>query len=157
MAQKRPVVLNNSGQFELLQPGDYILDQDFPQLANANAGTITKGMVVYASGNDQVDKARANAVGTTNAIGFVVDATILTTATGSIQMDGVISATTAEWDALTGDTGGLVKDTFYFVSPTTAGSITKTAPTTAGQFVVCVGIAISTTELKIEIQPRILL
>lgn len=38
------------------------------------------------------------------------------------------SLTTAEWDAVTGDTGGLVDGEFYFLS-STAGGLTKVAPT----------------------------
>ena len=154
MAQKKPLVLN-SGQIEQLQSTDYIANNDIPQLTNGNAGSIVIGTVVYASGVNTVDKARGNAVGTTNVIGLVYDATIVAAASGGVLMDGIMSATTGQWDAVAGTTGGLTRDTIYFLSSATAGLLTDTAPTSVGEFVVSVGIAISTTELKIEIQPRI--
>ena len=154
MAQKKPLVLN-SGQIEQLQSTDYIANNDIPQLTNGNAGSIVIGTVVYASAANTVDKARANAVGTTNAIGLVYDASIVAAASGGVLMDGIMSATTGQWDVVAGTTGGLTRDTIYFLSSATAGLLTATAPTAVGEFVVSVGIAISTTELKIEIQPRI--
>jgi len=45
----------------------------------------------------------------------------------------------------------------YFLDPSTAGRITTTAPTTAGQYVVRVGRAVDATTLDIEIELPILL
>jgi len=154
MAQKKPLVLNG-GQIEQLQSTDYIANNDIPQLTNGNAGSIVIGAPVYASAVNTVDKARANAVGTTNVIGLVYDASIAAASSGGVLMDGILSATTGEWDAVAGTTGGLTRDVIYYLSSSTAGLLTSTAPSSVGEFVVSVGIAISTTELKIEIQPRI--
>jgi hypothetical protein len=154
MAQKKPLVLNG-GQIEQLQSTDYISNNDIPQLTNGNAGSLVIGTPVYASGANTVDKARANAVGTTNVVGLVYDASISAAASGGVLMDGILSATTGQWDAVAGTTGGLTRDTYYYLSTSTAGLLTSTAPSSVGEFVVSVGIAISTTELKIEIQPRI--
>lgn len=154
MAKKKVLVLTN-GQIEQLQPGDFIEAAEIPQLTNDNAGALVIGTPVYSSSNNGVDKARANAVGTANVIGLVADASIAPAAVGGVQFDGTLEATTGEWDAVTGQVGGLVKDTFYYLDTATAGMLTPTAPSTAGQFVACVGIAISTTELKITLQPRI--
>ena len=154
MAQKKPIVLNN-GQFEQLQTGDYLVSVDLPQLTNANASPIVIGTAVYSSASNTVDKARANAIGTTNVIGLVADPSIASASAGGVQIDGVLSATTGQWDAITGGTGGLTVGSFYYLSPTTAGLLTSTATTTTGEFSVSVGIALSTTELKIEIQQRI--
>jgi hypothetical protein len=154
MAQKKPLVLN-SGQVEQLQSGDYIQTVDIPQLTNGNAGSLAIGTPVYASGNDSVDKAKADAVGTVNVIGLIADASVASAATGGVQMDGVLTATTTQWDAVAGTTGGLTKDVIYYLDPSTAGKLTSTAPSAAGQYVKEIGIAISTTELKIDIKPRI--
>jgi len=154
MAQKKPLVLNG-GQIEQLQSTDYIANNDIPQLTNGNAGSIVIGTPVYASAANTVDKARANAVGTTNVIGLVYDASIASASSGGVLMDGILSATTGQWDAVAGTTGGLTRDVIYYLSSSTAGLLTSTAPISVGEFVVSVGIAISTTELKIEIQPRI--
>lgn len=154
MAQKKPLV-QTGGQIEQLQSGDYIASVEVPQLTNGNAGSLVIGTPVYASGNDTVDKAKADAVGTVNVIGLVADTSISAAAVGGVQMGGILAATTGQWDAVAGTTGGLTKDVIYYLSAATAGILTSTAPSTTGQFVVAVGIAISTTELKIEIQPRI--
>jgi hypothetical protein len=154
MAQKKPIVLN-SGQFEQLQSGDYISSVDLPQLTNANAGSIVIGTPVYASANDSVDKAKADAVGTVNCIGLVADTSIAAAGVGGIQMDGILAATTGQWDAVAGTSGGLTKDVIYYLSAATAGLLTSTAPSTAGQYVKEIGIAISTTEMKIQVERRI--
>lgn len=154
MALKKPIV-QTGGQLEQLQSGDYISSVDLPQLTNGNAGSLVIGTPVYSSANNTVDKAKGDAVGTTNVIGLVADTSISAAAVGGIQMDGVLSATTTQWDAAAGTSGGLTKDVFYYLSAATAGVLTSTAPSVAGQFIVCVGIAISTTEMKINLLPRI--
>lgn len=154
MAVKKPLVMTN-GQIEQLQSTDSISSVEIPQMTNNNAGSLVIGTPVYSVANSAVDKAKADAVGTANVIGLVADASISAAASGGVQMGGILNATTGQWDTVAGTTGGLTKDLFYYLDPTTAGKLTPTAPTAAGQYVVCVGIAISTTELKIEIQPRI--
>lgn len=154
MAQKKPLVLTN-GQIEQLQSSDYLVQNEIPQLVNGNLSPLVIGTPVYSSGNNTVDKARANALGTTNVIGLVYDASIAIGVPGGVQIDGILTATTGEWDVVAGTSGGLTRDTIYYLSDTTAGLLTSTAPTTAGSYVVQVGIALSTTDLKIEIQPRI--
>lgn len=154
MALKKPLVLN-SGQAEQLQSGDYITTVDIPQLTNGNAGSLPIGTPVYASNNDTVDKAKADAVGTVNVIGLVADSSISAAAVGGVQMDGILSATTGQWDTVAGTSGGLTKDVIYYLSAGTAGILTSTAPSTTGQYVKEIGIAISTTELKIDIKTRI--
>lgn len=154
MAIKKPLVLTN-GQIEQLQTGDTLQNAESLQLTNGNAGSLVIGSPVYISANDTVDKAQANAVGTVNVIGLVSDTSISTGVVGGVQTDGVLAATTGQWDAVAGTTGGLTKDVTYFLDDTTAGKITSTPPTIAGKFVIKIGIAISTTELKICIGQRI--
>lgn len=154
MAQKKPLVLN-SGQIEQLQSTDYIANLDSPQLTNDESGAIVIGMPVYSDANDGVKKAKADAVGTVNVIGLVSDVSVAAAGTGGVQTDGILAATTTQWDAVAGTTGGLTKDVIYYLSAATAGNITSTAPSAAGQFVKQIGVAISTTELKIEIGHRV--
>jgi len=124
-------------------------------LINGNAGVIVIGAPVYSSANGTVDKAKADAVGTTDVIGLVYDASIAAAGTGGIQIDGILTATTGQWDAVAGTSGGLTRNAVYFLSAATAGILTATARSVAGQFVVQVGIGLSTTDMKINIQPRI--
>ncbi len=157
MAAKKPLVIT-AGQIEQLQAGDTLdaaaSEVDVVSKVNENAGTCAPGMAVYPSSDTEVDLARANASGTIQVLGLA-KAAILTTASGSIQTDGVLTLTTAEWDAVAGTTGGLIFGTPYYLSAATAGKITGTAPTTTGQFVVRVGIALSTTELDISVMAPI--
>lgn len=154
MALKKPIVLNG-GQFEQLQSTDYISSVELPQFTNNNAGTLVICTPVYMVANDAVDKAKADAVGTVNVVGLIADPTIAAAASGGIILGGILTATTGQWDAVAGTTGGLTKDVFYYLSAGTVGALTSTSPTTAGQFSICVGIGVSTTEMKVEIQQRI--
>ena len=52
---------------------------------------------------------------------------------GVIATGGPLTASTAQWDAITGQVGGLTPNTRYYLDPTTAGKLTITAPITAGQ------------------------
>ncbi len=161
MALRKPVVIN-AGSYQQLQAGDTL---DAPAIAggdtviqtNGNAGSLVIGTPVYISANDTVDKAQANATATASVIGLVSATSIANGATGTIQLNGVLAATTAQWDTAFGTTGGLTKNVVYFLSAATAGLGAATAPSAVGQLVVRIGTAISTTELFINIQPPILL
>ena len=156
MTMLKPLVIK-SGLVQQLQSGDTVDVQQGINQTNANAGTITIGQPVYCSAAGSVDLAKADAAGTTKVLGLVRDTSILTSASGEIYTDGILTATTGQWDAVAGTTGGLTFNTYYYLSEATAGHITATAPSTTGKYVVRVGYALSTTELKIEIQPEILL
>jgi hypothetical protein len=113
---------------------------------NANTGTISIGEVVYVNSAGKVDLAIATTAATSVAIGIVADTAILTTASGNVAMSGVVNGLT-----------GLTPGATYFLSDITAGLLTTTAPTTAGHFIAPIGIAISSTALKINIQSTIML
>jgi hypothetical protein len=125
------------------------------EATNANVGTIIIGTPVYVSATGSVDKAQADAAATKDVVGLVVDTSIASSATGDIQTGGLLEATTGQWDAVTGDAGGLTAGTQYFVDPDTAGMLTDTAPIVAGDFVCAVGIALSTTEMIIAIHQTV--
>jgi len=157
MALKKPVVLN-SGQFELLQSGDTLDALSSEQgliVTNANAGAIVIGTPVYITTNDTVDKAKADAVGTVECIGLMQATSTASSSTGFCQTEGILDATTGQWDAVTGGSGGLTAGTIYYVSEATAGMLTSTAPSTTGQFIKQVGIALSTTEMKLQSNRRV--
>jgi hypothetical protein len=155
---KKPLVITN-GQIQQLQSGDTLdascAEVDVISLTNGNASAIVIGTPVYSSGAGEVDKAQADAVATVEVLGLAQPVSTAASASGNIQTDGVLSATTAQWDAVAGTTGGLAAGTVYYLDPDTAGKITPTAPTTAGDFVVRIGKAISTTELEISISQPI--
>lgn len=161
MSLLKPLVISSSGQVQRLQSGDTL---DAPQsggdvivLTNDDVGANVIGAPVYMDAADGFKAARANASGTTKAIGLVAAASIASAGTGPVMVNGVLTATTAQWDAAFGTTGGLTFGTIYYLSDATAGKGTVTAPTATGSYVVRLGVALSTTELMISIQPAILL
>jgi hypothetical protein len=161
VALRKPLVLV-AGQLQQLQAGDTL---DAPQsggdqmvLTNGEAGVVVIGAPVYMFGNDSFKKAQANASATKDVIGLVAKSpSIAGSATGPVTVGGPLTATTAEWDAVAGTTGGLTANTRYYLDPATSAKITATAPSTAGQYVVEVGLALSTTELKVDIKQPVLL
>ena len=161
MAVKLPLVLGTNGLFQQLQAGDTL---NVPT-AGANAFTVTNseaaaiviGTPVYSFGAGQVKKGLASAAATSKIEGIMLSVSTAAAGTGSMATSGVLTATTAQWDAVAGTTGGLVFNTNYFLSPTTAGLMTATAPVTVGQNVTRIGRALSTTDMMIDIQDEILL
>lgn len=158
MAIRLPLVIV-SGQIEQLQSGDSISDQATQfQLVNDEAGAVVCGSAVYSDAAGGFKKAQANAGTTSKVIGLVAQApSISNGVAGAICLDDVLTLTTAQWDAVTGGSGGLVFNTIYYLDPATAGKITSTAPTTVGQYVVEIGRALSTVDMKVNIKASILL
>lgn len=162
MTTRIPLVIVN-GQIEQLQSGDSInvaaSSYDAQSLQNATSGAITAGQTVYLSAAASVKLANASALSTSaGVVGMVLDASIAAGQNGNILTEGLITLTVAQWDAvITSNSTGLAFGTTYFLDPATPGNITATAPSTAGQVVVPVGVAISTTTLKFEVGTPILL
>jgi len=160
MGLKKPLVLT-SGQIQQLQAGDTLdascSEVDVVAATNSNAGAIVIGKAVYADGAGTVDLAQADAAGTVEVLGLVKDASIGIAGAGNIQTDGVLTATTDQWDAAAGTTGGLTAGTVYYLDPDTAGLLTETAPSSVGDYVVRVGVALSTLALDISTTAPMLL
>lgn len=151
---KKPLCIYD-GQIQQLQAGDTLdasaAEVDVIEMTNGEASSIVIGAPVYVSAASTVMKAQADASGTVDVLGLVAETTIASAASGSIQTDGVLAATTAQWDAVTGGLGGLTAGAKYYLDPDTAGMLTTTAPTTVGDFVAPIGKALSTTEFEITI------
>lgn len=161
MATRKPLVLV-AGEIQQLQAGD---DINVPlsgaieiSLTNDEATPVVIGSAVYSDAAAGFKKAKADASGTSNCIGLVNKSPSIANATaGPVATEGIVTLTTAQWDAVAGTTGGLTFNTRYYVSAATGGLITATPPSAAGQYVQCVGIALSTVDLKLEVSERILL
>jgi hypothetical protein len=160
MALRKPLVIV-SGQIQQLQAGDSldatVSEVDVVTMMNGNASSITIGQAVYVEAAGSVDLAQANASSTVEILGLVKSTSIAAAASGSIQTDGILTATTVQWDAVTGGTGGLTAGSIYYLDPDTPGLLTTTAPTTAADYVVRVGLALSTTDMDITVSEPILL
>lgn len=161
MALRKPLV-QVGGQIQQLQSGDTL---DAPQSGgdqvvqtNGEVGAVVIGAPVYTSANDTFLKAQANNATTQRVSGLVAQApSIANGAQGPIQSDGVLVATTAQWDAVAATSGGLAAGVDYYLDPATAGKITSVAPTTIGQYVRRLGKGLSTTELQINLESSVLL
>lgn len=162
MTVRSPVVLGADGLLQQLQSGDTIsAPTNTPSIRSVTnsegAAALVIGAPVYAFAADGVKRAQANAKATSQVVGVCYDVSIAAAGTGNIATSGVMVATTAQWDAVAGTTGGLTFNTLYFLDPATVGKITSTVPTTVGQCNVLIGRAISTTELELMIETPILL
>ena len=106
---------------------------------------VTEGDALYMRRSDgQVGKATASD-GTSEAATVVGFANATAAANTTVKVIVVGLKTMSGLDA--GD--------LYFLSPSTAGSITLTPPSSAGQAVVRLGEAATTTSLAIQIEPPI--
>ena len=153
---KKPLVLDADGNPQQLQTGDTVAtNKDVIALTNANAGSLVIATPVYDSDDGACDKARANVAATAGCIGLVLDTTVATTASANIQTDGEFVATTTQWDAVTGQTGGLTPNAYYYVDTATAGKLTPTCPSSG--LITHIGRATSPTNLQLNIQNPILL
>ena len=151
---KKPLVLNG-GEIEQLQAGDSLPSSEVFDRTNNNANAVIIGQAVYIDGPGTVDLAQADAAATKNVLGFVADVSIDANTDGGIQTDGILVATTGQWDDVTGGANGLVAGDLYYLSDAVAGRITSSPPTADGSFVARVGQALSTTEFEIQIEPTI--
>jgi hypothetical protein len=162
MASKKPVVIGDDGKLQNIQPTDTLnapIDGVRTRsLTNGeSSAALIIGTPVYLSAADTAKRAQANATGTSKVIGVWYDASISAGSTGYAQLDGVLVATTGQWDAVTGGSGGLIFNTDYWLDSTTAGKLTSTVPTTTGHSLVLVGTALSATELQLKLNSPILL
>lgn len=70
---------------------------------------------------------------------------------GVAQRAGTLILTPSQWDAQTGESGGLTPLVEYFLSDT-AGKITKTRPATTGDTIKRVGLALNATFMLVEVR-----
>ena len=159
MAARKPLVIID-GIVQQLPSGDsldaYTLDIDIFTAENGeSSASLEAGMASYVSAADNVMRAQANALSTARVVGLARE-TIAAGSTGPIQTDGVL--TLADWSSVTEEgQATLTAGSYYWLSPDHPGLITLTAPTTPGEVVVHIGVAINTTSLEISIDRPILL
>lgn len=149
MTLRTPLVMVN-GQIQQLQAGD---SMNLPSgIAYTADSTFLAGQVGYPSASGHLNLAKANTVGTSKNCSLAT-AGIASAASGIFQNSGVLRLTTTQWDAVAGTTGGLIFNTEYYLSDATAGMLTGVCPSTAGSYVIPIGIAISTTDLQLYDSP----
>lgn len=67
----------------------------------------------------------------------------------TVQSAGRLKLTTAQWDAVTGGSGGLVPKALYYLG--TGGGITTTIPVASGSFSSIVGVADSDDTMEVRL------
>lgn len=114
---------------------------------NGHAYTLTQGApVCIVSG---VFRLATSAAPFNRVVGLVYEDLIVAGATGRAQVGGIMVQPTAEWDLVTIGVGGLVPEASYFLSAN--GKLSPYPPETVGDYVVRIGVAISSTDLQIDI------
>lgn len=156
MAIRRPLIVDKTdGSVKELPIGDSIQESSVGYNAlNNTGGTLIKGTPIFKSATtNEVEVADATD-NTLNCNGFV-GVEILNTESGEIQVADTI---TADWTLIQESAGAtLVPGDVYFLS-TTAGKITNDVSAyVAGNIIQKLGIAVSTTDLLIDIREEILL
>ena len=159
MAIRKPLVIV-AGQVQQLQSGDTldvsVTETSVVTMTNGEGvAALVPGNAVYVSANGTVMLAGKETSGTKTVLGLAKD-DIDAGAQGEIVTNGVLTMLTGWWDAVTGQTGGLTAGKKYYLG--SAGALEEGPPTaTDGEYVVELGIALSTTELKVEPKTSILL
>ncbi|MDR3639070.1 MAG: hypothetical protein P4L84_35020 [Isosphaeraceae bacterium] len=147
MALRKPLVVGGDGRPQQLQAGDTLTgpfaENETQNWTNGDSAGHSIGNVVYLSAGDTVKRAQANAAGTSGAVA-IATGTIAAGAVGGYQTNGTLSG-------LTGLTAGAT----YYLDPAAVGGMTTTCPTTVGQLVCILGIAVSATEFLIRIREPI--
>lgn len=120
---------------------------------------VHKVIELSSTGSKSEYAGKSTSAGAGDAGEFVVlgaggklDPTVLPNGIGA---DAITATATVFFDESNSALTGLTPGSKYFLSAT-AGAATLTAPTTAGQFVQCLGIATSATSLHVNLQEPIL-
>jgi hypothetical protein len=124
-------------------------------MTNDQGTTIVICAPVYTKATGKAGLAKANAAATTEVTGLVSDTNIANAANGNIMIDGILTATTGQWDAVTGGANGLTIGAIYYLSDANAGILTPTAPNAANSYIVRVGRALSAVKMDITVTPPI--
>lgn len=142
-----PLVIESGEVRQLVfSSSEQIIDgSNVQRLINAEATTINVAEVMYVdSVSGDLKRAKADSITTAKAAFLCVDGFITAGNFGAFIAVGVLQTALS-----------LSVNTTYFLSASTAGAITSTPPTTAGHFVVRIGIGMSNDRLLIGIQPPI--
>ena len=145
--QYKPLVIV-SGQVRELESSESlnatVTAKEIIRLTADSNYTASVGEAVYIDGQGKAQPAKADAAASTYPVGFVRGAadggTIAAGEILDIQTDG-------QAEGFSNLTAGQK----LYLSPSSAGDVTATAPNTANQYVVPVGRAISATDILVEI------
>ncbi len=130
----------------------------FKAFRNISGVPMPRGTPIFSFTPGDADMAMGNFVGR-QVIGLnATSGPLGENVIGDFMIDGSLICTGPEWQVLTDMPGGLVRGHKYFLDLVIPGKLklqvdTGNAP--RGSYLVCVGYAVTATELKLEIQPPI--
>lgn len=125
---------------------------------NAGVTPLIRGMPVHSDTPGLCLAARGN-VSDRAVVGLYYDVTTLPNGSvGNVLVDGELTQDAASWQLVTGEAGGLVVTATYYLSFTQPGRLVRipnvdSAP--PNSYLVAVGYALTTTTMKLEIQPSV--
>lgn len=122
---------------------------DLVEAENKAGSTVAAGTVVAAHSSGSGFTRCDNSAPGAEAFGLAV-AAVASAVSGFVQTAGLM--TLADWTAVTG-TGSLAARAVYFADPDNPGMLTDTPPTTPGQLLQPVGVAVAPQSLNIAIRP----
>lgn len=121
---------------------------------NGDSVILLPGMpLATAVAAGQVRRGDATSTATASILGLATTSADLTLPVVG-QSDGKIELSTAQWDAVTGGSGGLVPGARYYLD-VAPGMITTTPPSAPGTSVTALGRALSSTDLILHIMPYV--
>lgn len=122
-------------------------------VVNASPFTLQAGQPVTVVSGGAVVPSQSNSDLLFNVAGIVSSASIPPGETGFILVNGIVKlATTVLWDQVViGGSGGLVPNQTYFLDWTVPGKLNPDFPLVTGYYRVPLGIALSSTELEIQL------
>jgi len=131
-------VLNPAGKIDQTMMPDGV-GQDIVQLTSAEA--LSEGDYIYINSAGAAARADATSIAK-KAIGFATES-VVSGAPVKVQFDDSNTALS-----------GLTPGATYYLSASTPGGVTTTAPTAAGQIVQSVGVALNATTIHSDIQSQ---
>lgn len=157
-------ILGNGTTGNPLRQSPGLTPQEFT--AEFTPGTVLPGTPVFLSTAPQapgnppfVNSSSAAALSPDVGVGKGKVNGIVKSGSGSIvqvQPSGLVTLTTAQWDAVTGGSGGLVMGTTYYTAQFPAvGKLTDVRPVDTGILVSKVGVGLNSTTLLLAISPAI--
>lgn len=124
---------------------------------NVSNDDLKFGQPVWAFNSTDVELASSDNINRRMILGLVCEDIMQSQGgQGLVQTTAILTGSVAQWEFVTGDIGGLITRKTYYVS-TNAGMLTPYPPIDNGLYLTAVGVALSTTELSINIQQPILL
>lgn len=127
------------------------------QETNTDSVSLQFGTVVYPLGAG-VARAQANDIDKKAVWGLVSDAAVATGLTAGVLTNGLLEGSTAQWDYITGGSGGLIPRASYYLSTSSPGKLMTPGPVPIiGETLwsIKIGVAMTATKLNVDIQQSV--